>query len=351
MSEKIKQRNSSVEVFRIIATFMVVAAHLNGWLADMPERFSNFSVFTVSQTFIAATTCICVNCFLVITGWYGLKLKFKHFWTIYSVIVFIYVPFYLISCIHSHSFSIFHFLVNFFAIGKESYYIQCYLMLMFLSPMLNQFIESKGKSIIYWTLSFWLIEIVLDWILSNKCLGFANGYGLTHFILLYFLGRTAFLYKKEINKYYKDNYCLIVIFISICCFSLLYFAGFRSEKSFSYCNPLNIIMAFSLFFIFEKRLYHNKLINWAGASCLAVYIFHCTPPVLTFLKKWDIYALNHFPYGIYLIYMLLTIIGIFIIAVLYDKIRIFILRPIGELIRKSFIQIFENKISNKWKIL
>ena len=36
-----KQRNSSVELFRILATFLVLIVHLNGWLlGGTPETFS-----------------------------------------------------------------------------------------------------------------------------------------------------------------------------------------------------------------------------------------------------------------------------------------------------------------------
>ena len=38
-----KQRNSSVELYRILATFLVIIVHLNGWLAGgMPELFSDY---------------------------------------------------------------------------------------------------------------------------------------------------------------------------------------------------------------------------------------------------------------------------------------------------------------------
>ena len=291
-----KKRNSSIETYRIIATILVLMVHLNGWLADMPETFSSVSCFSICQTFIESLSCICVNCFIIITGWFGLKLKFKHFWTIYSVIVFIYVPFYLVSCFHAHSFSLDMFLINFIAIGKESYYIQCYLMLMFLAPVLNAFIEKMGKQIIWFTISFWLIEIFLDWILNNNCLGFAHGYGITHFILIYFLGRTAFIYKNQINDNFKDSRCIILFFLCLLLMAVMYFSGFSKSSSFSYTNPCNVIMAFSLYFIFEKKTFYNKVINWFSTATLAVHIFHTTPPVITILKECDIYTLQNYPY-------------------------------------------------------
>ncbi|MDE6859051.1 MAG: hypothetical protein K2J65_01405 [Duncaniella sp.] len=270
-------RNSSVEVFRIIATFLVLIVHFNGWfVGGMPEKFAGFSVFNIGQTLIEAISCTCVNCFLVITGWYGLRFKWKHIWTIWSIIVWIYVPFYLIESFYKADFSIVGLAYKFFAIGQESYYVQCYLMLLFLSPILNAFIQKYGRKILPYTLSFWLIEFVLDWALKNKCLGFAYGYQLTHFVFMYILGQTACLYKDEISKNLNYIKCLGIYIAGAIIISITYLI-LPADKAFAYTNPFNIIMSFALFFVFERMTFHNPLINWISSSTLAVYILHCTP--------------------------------------------------------------------------
>lgn len=106
-------RNSSVELYRIIATFLVLIVHFNGWFVDMPSTFAGFSVFNISQDIIESVSCICVNCFLVITGWYGLRFKWKHVWTIWSILVWIYVPFYWVYSYFYNDFSIKLLLFNF----------------------------------------------------------------------------------------------------------------------------------------------------------------------------------------------------------------------------------------------
>lgn len=196
------QRNSSVELFRIIATFMVLIVHFNGWfIGGMPNKLTSLNIPTVSQALIESLSATCVNCFLVITGWYGLKFKWKHVITIWSILVSIYIPCYLLTVIYQGNFSIVTFLIKLFAFGQESYYVQCYLMLLFLSPILNAFIKKYGKRILPYSLAFWAIEIVFDWILKNRCLSFGHGYELTHFILMYILGQTAFMYKETVQNY------------------------------------------------------------------------------------------------------------------------------------------------------
>lgn len=326
-----QMRNSSVELFRIIATFLVLIVHFNGWFVGMPDKFGDFTFPNLSQDLIEALSCTCVNCFLVITGWYGMTFKWKHLWTIYSIIVWIYVPCYILRSTLEHNFSIIHLLWNFVAIGQESYYVQCYLMLLFLSPVLNSFIQKYGRKILPYSLAFWCIEIALDWILQNKCLGFAHGYMLTHFVLMYLLGQTAFLYKEEIHRIFTPLRC-VAAYIT----GMLIIAGLHliipAQICFAYTNPLNILMSFSLFFIFEHRTFYNKAINWISSSTLAVYVLHSTTPPLNWLWDWDNFALTNYTYPIYLALMALTIIGVFIVSVLYDKIRLLFMPQIGNIV-------------------
>ena len=138
-----QQRNSSVELFRIIATFLVLIVHLNGWMAGGLVDWNDNSlpmVHKVGQLIIQSLSVVCVNCFLIISGWFGLKLKFASVWKMWVLLVSIYVPFYLLSCIFgSTSFSAVSLTIRLLAFPCESYFVQNYLMLLFISPVLNAF--------------------------------------------------------------------------------------------------------------------------------------------------------------------------------------------------------------------
>lgn len=336
-----KERNSSVEIFRIIATFLVLIVHFNGWFVGMPEKFIGiFTPFTIGQTLIESLSCTCVNCFLIITGWYGLRIKWKHIWTIYSIVVFIYVPFYVVTAIYTHDFSIKRLIWEFFAIGKESYYVQSYLMLLFLSPILNSFVKKFGKSITPYILCFWGVEFFLDCICKNKCLGFGNGYELTHFVFMYLLGQCAFLNRNKLLSFTNIGRNIVIYIGGMFIISLMYFASV--SWSFAYTNPLNIIMGFSLFLIFEKRTFHSRAINWISKSTLAVYIAHCTSPLCNMLRKLDNYILGNYSYGMYLFIISGIIVATFCFGILYDKIRILIMEPIGNGVCKKLDKLTEN---------
>lgn len=257
----VNQRNSSVELFRIIATFLVLIVHFNGWfLGGMPEKLIDFNFPSISQAFIESLSAVCVNCFLVITGWYGVNFKWKHIVTIWSILVWVYVPCYLMETIYNGNFSVSTLIINIIAFGQESYYVQCYLMLIFLSPILNSFIKLYGKRILPFSITFWLIEIGFDWILKNKCLSFGHGYELTHFLLMYMLGQTAFLYKRKIQKWITCNRGLIIYIVGAIIVTIMYII-IPGELVFAYSNPINVVMAFALFFVFERKVFFNNFLS------------------------------------------------------------------------------------------
>lgn len=354
MDNSRKLRNSSIELFRIISMLFVVVVHYNGWMVGgMAEYFdlSSISIHFVSQSFIQGLTAVCVNCFLVITGYYGLKLKGRTFWNIWVILVSIYVPCYIVNSFYSGQFHITGFVDNIIAFTRESYYPQCYLMLVFLSPILNSFIEKYGKKITIYVVCFWLIEFLFDFVRNNKSLGFNHGYSLIHFVLMYMLGRLAymnkdFFLKLKGSKFYVGGY-LICAFIM----SMTYIFGLDYSRSFSYTNPLNVIAAFCLFFAFLKKSYYSKSINKIAASTFSVFILHTTSPIFDIISKIDILTLSNYSYSVYLIIGSIVVLSVFVLCIIYDKIRILLTGRLSDYIYEKLankINLVLNKLSIKY---
>lgn len=298
----------------------------------MPERFAGFTPHAIGQAIIESFSTICVNCFLVITGWYGLKLKWKHVLTIWSVLVFVYIPSYLYSVYCGEPFLIRRLVLSIIAVVEESYYVQCYLMLMFLSPVLNSYIEKYGRSILPWVVAFWMIEIILGFVLRNVCLGFGKGYELTHFVFLYLLMQALRLNYDRFRKWVSLRNVIGILIIGILSNTIMYIVV--GNRAFDYTNPITVVMSIALFLIFEKYYFFNGLVNRIAASTLMVYIMHVSFPVIGILIKWDNYVLRAYSYLSYLGIISLTIIAVLIVGVLYDQIRIFVMTPINKKLEK-----------------
>lgn len=334
-----KKRNSSVEIFRILSIFLVLIVHFNGWFLTLPETSTALTVSSITQTFITSLSCVCVNCFLIISGFYGIKLKFKSIWDIWITLVFIYVPFYIIECILTKSFNLTSLLNSIIAFNKESYFIQCYLMLMFLSPILNAYIKRYDKNVLPHSIVFVAIAFIFDCLLNNKCLAFGQGYQLTHFVLIYILARTVYLYKDYLLTV-KTRYYVIGYFVCTSIIALLHTVGIT--WAYNYTNPLNITASFCLFIPFLKREFYNKTINYIAKSVFAVYIMHVSYPMIGLIRKYDNLIYSEFNYFTYIPIMLLSVAFIFLFCIIYDKIRIILFNKSTDRIYQYIVSKFGN---------
>lgn len=347
METKKIERNSSIEMFRILATFLVVAVHFNGWfVGGMPSKLNmdELSTYRLGQSIIQSVCCVCVNCFIIITGYFGLKLKVKTFVNMFMILISVYIPCTLLESYVNHdSVNVFKSLVNSILVfSRESWFIQCYLMLVFFSPMLNSFIDRCGKKIVYYSLVLLFIEFWFDCLRSNISLGFNHGYSVIHFVLLYLLSRTLNVYLDLIMKV-KCKYWIIGFFSNTAIIWLLYVCGVK--WTFWYSNIFVVISSFCLFIPFLHKTFCNKYINSVSGSVFMVYLIHTTNPFCEWLSYFDLHLLNEYSYSIYLLCVFGVILVIFIGSVFYDKLRLLILTPISEKI-ELYIESKIDKISN-----
>lgn len=330
-------RNSNIEVYRILAAFLVMLSHFNGWfVGGLHTINSNPTSYEIGQSVIASLTCICVNMFLVISGWFGLKFRFKSILHIYMILVGIYVPLYLVNCFVNDHFSILHFVGSFLAFSKKGWYIQCYIGLMILSGPLNSFIEHNKSTLIKYVITLWAFEFWFDCIRDDQPVGLMHGYSIFHFVVMYMIGRVTYIYQEKIIAYNRKVWLGIYLMCTLIIY-LLY--RFNISWALNYSNPFVMVSAYTLFFVFIYKRSDNKLINIIGASTLSVFIIHCTEPVISFLKRIDNFILNTNRYPEYLLYIFLTILIVFVLSIIYDKIRSLIMNPI------------EMRINNRWASL
>lgn len=312
--------------------FMVVILHLNSWLlADgLPSVWIAEGLDRQIQVVIQSMTIICVNCFLVITGWYGVKLRFVSIWKIWTTIVCIYVPFQFIDIIVTgHEFSLIETVTNVVALVREDYFVQCYLMLVFFSPFLNLWADNQKKQLLFYALSFWAIEVVMSSLWRNDSLCIKSGYSLFHFMMMYLLARGLCYHKDKILKIKKRFWAMGYV---ACVLLLCLLHNLHYTRTYDYSNPLVVIESFCLFFPFLHYNFVNRWVNWVAASTFAVYVVHMRQPLLDLLREINMYCLSSMSYYIYLVFMVAFAVVIFTACIGYDKLRIAVLgRPLNRL--------------------
>lgn len=311
------QRNSSIELYRIIATFSVLIVHFNGWfVGDWPlpdYDINNPTLFRTGQMIIEALFIICINMFVIISGYFGIKLKLSSIVNLYIYLALIYIPLYLIRFAATHEFIMADFLERCFVISFAGYFIQCYFMLMILSPVLNAFIDKYGRDGLKWVLLFWGLEFWFSCITEVEELAYNKGYSLIHFVLLYMIARCIKLYEDDIKKM-KRWVWVLGYMLSTLVIILSHIVGIK--WCWDYSNPVVVFSAICSFLPFLYKTYYNKVINWIASGTLAVYILHVTFHIRSFLQLVDTNLLETNSYPMYLFMIFVIIIITFIVSVL-----------------------------------
>lgn len=340
-SKDIMKRNSSIELFRILATILVLIVHLNGWMAGGLFDWNDHSIPNINkygQIAIISLSCVCVNCFLIISGWFGIKLKFSTLYKIWCTLFSIYVPFYLAETLWHHHWSYLGILNSVIAFSRESYFVQNYVMLLFIAPLINLFYFKYNKKTLPYIIVLVCIEFLMEFFFQNETLFINHGYSLFHFVTMYMIGRVLSLYKQNILCHSKwiwlSGYILCAMFVFI--WAILDHGD--RPYCFAYSNPIVILESLMLFFPFLYFKINSRMINKLAQSSFSVYIIQVTAPVGTILFSLCGYYVSTIPYLLYAFLSILFSLIFYLLCTFYDNSIRFILNgffnKVGYLISK-----------------
>ncbi len=332
---KAKERNSNIELLRIIAMFMILGLHVNMLALGLPEQIdlkeSPISSFT--RIFFEQLCIIGVNIFVLISGWFGINFKTKGLYNFlfqslfFSIVLFI--PFAISGSIDVNKINI----LSAFLLYKNAYwFVWAYLILYILSPALNSFVEYADKKIYKKVLVLFFIVQTIVFVFTSCGFFYNGGYDPLFFIGLYLLMRYIRKHCIEFNKFYL----LLTWGICTCINILLYYTGNSTLTTISlaYVNPLNIISATAIVLLFTKISLKSNAVNYISASCFAVYLAHMHFCIIDYYKSVAITTFNNYGGVIYIIRILLFITIVFATSVLIDKVRISAFNKLWGLIEK-----------------
>ena len=141
---KYKIRESNIELLRIVAMFFIVLHHLLvhgmkniGYLSDSIVEIS--LIRQMPFIFLNAFTVVAVNCYVLISGYWGINPTKKKFFNLFAICVFYSLAHYLINALHNEIFSLKLFIFSLlpFSHHQGLWFVTCYIGLFLLSPLLN----------------------------------------------------------------------------------------------------------------------------------------------------------------------------------------------------------------------
>lgn len=320
-----EQRQSSVELLRIIAIFMVLAVHANARVLGLPSP-SDFVSSTSSSVVRMILGCIGVggvNIFVMISGWFGIHAKPRGLAKLLFEVFFLLWGIYAVFLLTGNATLNAHDIKVCLTLTDEYWFVMAYVGLYVLSPVLNAFVEKATKREFQMVLvAFYVFQCYYCW--ASGALDYFSGYSVTFFCGLYLTARYFRLYPvRVITSHGTAVYfaCLLVIIVV----SVVAMARFgNGARMIRYDNPLVIISSLGLLSSFARMRFHSRVVNSLATACFAVYIIHFDPLVF-----------HYFAMAVRWIYQstsgLVTVVGVgvFLVAVfiacwLVDRLRLYV---------------------------
>lgn len=313
-----KKRAANIELLRIIAMMMVVVLHFmreSGSLPTTEAAMSGIPLTTVNllATFFESFCIVAVNVYILISGYFGVKAR----WRPSKVIGFVgQIWFYAIGLVLVFDIlglskalgfapamevsGIYKWIKYLLPVSTGHYWFAtAYFYLLLLMPLLNMAVSAMNKKQFTTVLAFLLIvfcgikslcpvELTMD----------SYGYDVVWFVCVYLTGAWLRLYGKEVPGEKIRKYALPVYVVS--CFligslMLLLYVILEKVSAASYYYTIllhyNFVLcltgAVGLFLFFEKLTLKEgsltQIIRKAGKYCFGVYLLH---EHLNLSKNW-----------------------------------------------------------------
>ena len=323
-------RESNFELLRIVLMLLVLLIHYTPVrIADMTGGI--YLTDNIWQDFVnlelKSLSIVCVNCFVLISGYFGIKLKLRSFLSLLFQMVYWSAICVAFAAVASHilapplSLSI-----SFFSNIVYGWFPEAYLILFVLSPVLNAFIKScSEKELGRYIILFYLLSTIVGYLMKFN--DFNEGMSLISLAGLYMIGAYLRITTLKIFALKAKYDLMLYLGLGVCMVALsalLIKVGITSSP-YGFLNPVVIVMSIYLFLFFKKiNIGHSTVINFLSASAFSIYLFHCNPIVFGWICKMWTWINENFGVVSSLLVVFLSFIAIYLFCVVIDRIRILI---------------------------
>lgn len=300
---------------------LVLLNHYSATIRITPLLFEESPALTITGIWLRSISSIATNCFILISGYYGIRWKARSFCSlIYQILFWLIIVVLVAQALHlSYSKGVVAAIDLFFG---SRWFVPAYLTLYILSPVINAYIDkADSRQLGSYLLLFYAFSTVMWWCFRSK--EFYSGGSAISLVGIYMLG--AYLRHTDLRCFKftaKSNILIcIIISLSLTVGSLLLLKIGIAKNPILRNNPLVIIESIYLFLFFQKlRPREIKVINYVAASVFAVYLMHIHPTLNGYYQDICKYITSR---GVEAVVLLpVFILLVFLFAVVIDRLRI-----------------------------
>lgn len=286
----VRQRNSSIEIMRLLSMILIVVHHIVGQGLGFQFYCLGGSYAQITNWFpiicIESFCIVGVNLFILISGFYGIRLKSKSVIKFLTVVLGFVVLHTTAEYLYNPEFSIKAALrkVVFFYSENTAWFVKSYFLLMLSSFIINPALKQLSKA--------QLMTVLAILVYINVYLGFVkhwdineNGYTLSHMVMIYVIGHA--LNTFDIAERIKKRTCifgyiLLSLFLALTiAFFLDKTTGDMTFRLLGYNNPIIMLSSICLFCFFVKNEFVDMRINFFASGIFGIYLLHQYHPLWT----------------------------------------------------------------------
>lgn len=302
---------------------LVVMVHLDGAALGLPapEGFEGMTAADAWRRAAEALTIVGVNCFTLISGYFGIHGRLRSFVKFVAQCMFYSVGIYsALAAASLVPWSAVEWVKSWLVLTHtDLWYVPAYAGLYILSPFLNSAADGLGRRRFGWALcAFVAFNLWCGW--ANGAAFNPTGYTLVQLIMMYLIGRYIGLYFRSISSRTAAIGAGCYLLMSAVTFVVA--AYMPSGQAFAYNAPAVVAASVALFVAFAGMKFTSRAVNFLGAGAFAVYLIHKNPYIWggvikpLALKVWE----NTGLWGYTAFYILFTAL-IYLICAAADAVR------------------------------
>lgn len=320
-----RHRQSNIELLRIVSMFLVLMVHYIPFRGEVTANSLRGGYLGVLLNLeLRSLTFVCVNCFILISGYFGIKWKWRSLWNyLYQVMFWTVLAYFVAIAIGTSVFDIKQFGWVLITFVSNNWFKLSYLGLFLFAPVLESFIgNSTQRQLGYFIIAFYLFSTLFGWILQASpelkegCtfVSLSGLYLIGAYIRRYDLKVLRFSKWVDLSLYFGIGFILVILSVVALTFGI-------TSSIYGYLNPLVIIESVYLFLFFKKLdIGYSRFVNWIAASAFAAYLFHVNSSLYGVYQDIcrSIQSQFEYPFPVALAF----IVGVFAVAVVIDKFRL-----------------------------
>lgn len=314
-----------MELLRILSMVMVLTVHADGAALGLPDLGGNpakASAYDLWRLAIESVAIIGVNCFTMISGYFGIRLSLRNAASyLFQCLFYAVIIATLYNLFFANHFSMLKWTESWLVLTHtDLWYVPAYFGLMLLSPILNAGLQALNRRQFTLLLAaFTAFNLWCGWWWHGTFN--PTGYTIIQLIFVYMIARYIRLHVPQgtINRHrpaFVAIYLLSTVAIFVCSLYI------KPHAAFAYNSPAVLMATVCLFLIFTTLHIESRIINYIAQSAFAAYLIHKSSYVwVNAMKPLMVYLERTLPGWQLIIAGAAVVVGFYIIAMALDPLR------------------------------